>query len=57
MDQGGQERGQVDAAVVPDDGGQHRAASASRLGLQHGQLPAHPGPAAGDGEMVADVAA
>ena len=44
-------------AVVPHDAGQHRSASTPRPGLQHGQLPAHPGASARDGTMVADVAA
>jgi hypothetical protein len=49
--QGGQERGQVDSAVVHDLPGQRRAATASRPGLQPGQLPSHARPA-GRGRAV-----
>ena len=40
VDQGGQERGEVDAAVVPRLHGQPGAAAAVRPGVQPGQLPA-----------------
>ena len=45
VDQGGQERAEVDAAVVPPVQGQPGAAAAVRPGLQPGQLPAATGAA------------
>lgn len=52
--QGGQERGQMDPAVVPHHAGQRGAAPASCACLQPCQLPAHPRPAAGGTALVAD---
>ena len=45
VDQGGEERGEVDAAVVPPVQGQPGAAAAVRPGLQPGELPAAAGAA------------
>ena len=47
VDQGRQERGHLDAAVLPPLRRQRRAAATARPGLQPGQLPAHPGAARG----------
>ena len=46
VDQGRQERGELDAAVLPRLRGQPGAAAAVRPGVQPGQLPAAAGPAA-----------
>ena len=54
MDQRGQGRDQVDAAVMPDVRRQRRPASASRARLQSRQLPAHAGDAGADQRLVAD---
>src|SRR5262245_53439123 len=54
MDQGGQRRDQVDAAVVPDVRGQRRAAPASCARLQSRQFPAHAGDARADQGLVTD---
>ncbi len=55
--QGRQERHQVDAAVMPQVPQQRGSASASRTGVQSGQLHAHAGSAEGSGALVADYAA
>ena len=54
MDQGGQGRDQVDAAVVPFVRRQRRSASASCARLQSRQFPAHARPARGCRALVAD---
>jgi hypothetical protein len=54
VDQGRQERRQVDAAVVPQVQPQRRPAPASCAGLQSRQLHADPGVAEGGGALVAD---
>src|SRR5262249_16881462 len=54
MDQGRQERDQMDAAVVPDVRGQRRAAPASCARLQSGQFLAAAGDAGADEGLVAD---
>jgi Transposase DDE domain group 1 len=54
MDQRGEERGEVDAAVVHDLPGQCRPPPAARAGLQPRQLPAHPGAAGRGRAVVAD---
>ena len=54
VDQGGQGRDQMDAAVVPVVRRQRRSASASCAGLQSRQLPAHAGDARADQRLVAD---
>ena len=53
----GQERDQMDAAVVPQVPRQRGSAPASRPGLQSGQLHADVGLAEGSGALVADHAA
>ena len=53
-DQGGQERGEVDAIVLPRLRGQPGPSATVRPGLQPGQLPATIGPAAGREALVAD---
>ena len=45
VDPRGQECGQVDPSVVPVDAGQRGPSSASRAGVQHGQLLPHAGSA------------
>src|SRR5262249_5300840 len=54
MDQGGQGRDQMDAAVVPDVRGQRRAAPTSCARLQSRQFPAHAGDAGADQGLVTD---
>ena len=54
VDQGGQARGQVDAAVVHDLPRERRPAPAPRLGVQPRQLPPHPGSAGRGRAVVAD---
>src|SRR5262245_47211967 len=54
MDQGGQRRDQVDAAVVPNVRRQCGAAPASCARLQPRQFPAHAGDAGADQGLVAD---
>ena len=57
VDQGGQERRQVDEAVVPAVQGQRDAAAVVRPGLQPGQLPSATGAAQADHRLDADDAA
>ena len=54
MDQRGQRRDQMDAAVMPDVCRQRGAAPASCAGLQSRQSPAHAGDAGADQGLVAD---
>src|SRR5947208_1860508 len=54
VDQGRQERGQVDATVVHGVPRERRPAPAPCAGLQPRQLPAHPGVAGGRGAVVTD---
>ena len=54
VDQRGQGRDQVDAAVVPDVRCQRGSPSASCAGLQSRQFPAHAGDARADQGLVAD---
>src|SRR5271156_1340353 len=54
MDQRGQGRGQMDAAVLSLVRRQRRPPSASRARLQSRQLPAHAGDAGADQRLVAD---
>src|SRR5262249_29609141 len=57
MDQGRQERRQVDPALVHDLPGQRGPPAALRAGVQPGQLPAHDGVADGDRGLVPDESA
>jgi hypothetical protein len=57
MDKRGQERGEVDEAVVPAVQGQRGAAAPVRPGLQPGHLPAAAGTAQADQGLDADDAA
>src|SRR5262245_23722783 len=57
VDQGGQERGEVDEAVVPAVPGQRGALAAVRPGLQPGELPSATGAAQADPGLDADDAA
>lgn len=57
VDQGGQERGEADEALLPHIPGQPDTASALRVGLQPGQLPATAGAAETGTTLVADDAA
>jgi hypothetical protein len=54
VDQGRQERGQVDPALLHELSGQRRPSAASRASVQPRQLPAHSGAADGDRGLVAD---
>src|SRR6202022_1426393 len=54
MDQRGQGRDQMDAAVMSDVRGQRCSTSTSRAGLQSRQFPAHAGDAGPDQGLVAD---
>src|SRR6202045_4434105 len=54
MDQRGQGRDQMDAAVMSNFRGQRRSTSTSRAGLQSRQFPAHVGDAGADQGLVAD---
>src|SRR5262245_42383861 len=54
VDQGRQECGEVDEAVVPAVQGQRGAVATVRLGLQPGQLPAATGAAQADPGLDAD---
>jgi len=54
MDQGGQERNQLDAPVMPDVRRQRGAALASCTRLQSRQFPAHAGDAGADQRLDAD---
>src|ERR1700737_766188 len=54
MDQRGQGRDQMDAAVMSDVRGQRCSTSTSRAGLQSRQFPAHVGDAGADQGLVAD---
>src|SRR5262249_17265430 len=57
MDQGGQERRQVDPALVHDLPGQRGPPAAPRAGIQPGQPPPHDGVADGDRGLVPDESA
>src|SRR5262245_24772452 len=57
VDQGRQERGQVDEAVVYQLSGECRPVRAPCAGLQSRQLPPHPGVAAGGRGLVPDESA
>jgi len=57
VDQRGQERRQMDKALLPNLQGQPDAIAAFRLGLQSGELPASFGPSSRCQALVADDAA
>src|SRR5205807_212480 len=57
MDQGGRERPEVDAAVVPPIQGQPGPSAIVRLGVQPGELPAAAGVAPVGADLDADDAA
>ena len=56
VDQGRQERGQMDEALLPHVQGQPDAVAVVCLGLQPGQLPASAGPSSCREALVADDA-
>ena len=57
MDQRGQERGQMDAPIVPLVQRKRGSSAASRAGVQPRKLPSHAGAAGDDCRVVADDAA